>query len=213
MPIAAIFIAAVVLAPILLSDCVSQPDDDLPPTPLPNSELPGAEVFQHDRFYTYHIEISPANLSHLEEYGNDEEYLPATLSVDDGEQTWNLGTVGFRHKGAWSLHHCWDENGEVRSYEDECARLSYKIQFNEYDRNNRFFGLKRLNLQTGDFYLLSNILALSIFADAGIPTSRFAPATLYINGELSGLFLALEEVDGRFTAFRHPETGDGNLYK
>lgn len=36
---------------------------------------------------------------------------------------------------------------------------------------------------------------------------------VFINGEYHGLFIAVEQVDGRFTANRFPENGNGNLYK
>jgi spore coat protein CotH len=36
---------------------------------------------------------------------------------------------------------------------------------------------------------------------------------IYINDEFSGLFLQVEQIDGRFTAFHFPDDGDGNLYK
>ena len=42
---------------------------------------------------------------------------------------------------------------------------------------------------------------------------RAVHARVYINGEYHGLFAAVEQVDGRFTANRFPDSGDGNLYK
>jgi hypothetical protein len=42
---------------------------------------------------------------------------------------------------------------------------------------------------------------------------RAVHARVYINGEYHGLFVAVEQVDGRFTANRFENDGDGNLYK
>jgi len=181
-------------------------------------ELPAKEVFQDDRALRYYINISPKDLKHLEEHGNDEKYVPVTLVVKgDGFEEVDLGQVGFRHKGAWSLNHCWDFYGGVRNYQGiwgECSKLSYKFNFKKYDKETRFHGLKRLNLQaSGDGSMIRELLAYSLFEDFGITVPRLAPAMLYINGRPAGLFLAAEEIDGRFTKFRYPQSGDGNLYK
>ncbi|MFC1571353.1 CotH kinase family protein [Candidatus Margulisiibacteriota bacterium] len=218
MAISGLLAVGLILTPIIISACSSQaeeaPPPPPPPPPSPYPRLRAEEVFRDNRALRYDITITPADLHYLNERGNEEKYVSANLEVrGENFETLNLGEVGFRHKGAWSLHHCWDDNGGVRNYQNECAKLSYKIKFNEYDNDTRFYGLKRLNLHAADNSILPEILANSIFAEAGITAPRFAPAMLYINGELSGLFLAVEQVDGRFTKFRFPETGDGYVFK
>src|SRR5690606_17864992 len=121
----------------------------------------------------------------------------------------------IRHKGSYSLHHCWDENGGVRNYENECAKLSYKLKFSEYDTEGRLDGLKRLNLHgvSGDVSKLHDLIAYQTFRSFGVDAPRAIPARLTINGDVLGLFIAVEAIDGRYTKAHYPEAGDGNLYK
>ena len=56
-------------------------------------------------------------------------------------------------------------------------------------------------------------LGYSLFREMDIVAPRAVHARVYINGEYHGLFAAVEQVDGRFTANRFPNDGDGNLYK
>jgi len=179
-------------------------------------ELPAAVVFRDDQVLEYHVTMTEADREHLEERGDDEQYVPATLVVRGGEVgELALGPIGIRHKGSWPLHHCWDDFAGVRSHADECAKLSYKLDFAELVPDTRYFGLKKLNLHasSGDATKLRELLAYGMFRDFGVTTSRIAPAQVFVNGELEGLFFAVEAIDGRFTAFHFPEGGDGNLFK
>jgi spore coat protein H len=185
-------------------------------TSVVTDTLPAASVFADGQVVEYRFTLDPSDWYQLEEYGNAEEYLPAELNLSGsivGSQS--LGSVGLRHKGAWTLHHCWDDFGGIRSHAAECAKLSYKIKFNEYKSGTRYEGLKQLNLHAaaGDATKLREMLAYSTFRDFGVDTSRTAPAKLYINDEFMGLFIAVEEIDGRYTKFHYPEGGNGNLYK
>ncbi|MBN2343809.1 MAG: CotH kinase family protein [Deltaproteobacteria bacterium] len=172
-------------------------------------------VFSQNKVLEYRITIDDTLLQQMNEFGNDEEYRNASLHVVGDGVDEQFDQVGFRFKGAWSLHHCWDEFGGVRSYEGGCARLSTKIKFDEYDDDARFFGLKRINLHAmmGDNTKLRDRLSYSLFNDFGVVAPRTAHANLYINDELVGLVIVVEQVDGRFTHFRFPDGDDGNLYK
>ncbi len=191
--------------------------DDIDPaidtSPATGWEIPGAEVFLQEALVDYRITMTPEDYQNLEEHGDEEEYLPASLHVVGGSIDETYGQVGFRHKGSWTLHHCWD-TGE-RSYEDECAKLSYKIKFDEYDSEGRLLGLKRLNLHamSGEGTKVRERLAYDMFNQFGVIAPRTAYARLFVNETLVGLFLMVEQIDGRFTAFRFPTDGDGNLYK
>ena len=56
-------------------------------------------------------------------------------------------------------------------------------------------------------------LGYSLFRDMDIVAPRAVHARVYINGEYQGLFAAVEQIDGRFTANRFGDAGDGNLYR
>ncbi len=178
--------------------------------------MPASEVFKEDQVLSYHLTLTESDRTQIEEHGDLEQYVPATLKVTGGVVgSLELGKIGIRHKGAYSLHHCWELNGGVRNYAAECQKLSYKLSFNEYVTPTRFYGLKKLNLHasSGDATKLRELTAYATFRDFGIITSRAVPARVYINGTFVGLFFSVEDIDGRFTKFHYPEGGDGNLYK
>lgn len=180
------------------------------------SEMPAAAVFRQDRALEYRVTIAEVDRRHIEEHGDDEVFVPASLVVrgqDIGEI--DLGRVGIRHKGAYSLHHCWDAFGGVRSRAQACAKLSYKLDFGEYQREKRLFGLKKLNLHAspGDPTKLRELLGYGLFREFGVDAPRIAPARVVVNGAFEGLFLAVEEIDGRYAEVHFPEGGTGNLYK
>lgn len=172
-------------------------------------------VFSQEKILEYHITIDDELLKDMQAHGNDEVYRNASLKVLGEGIDETFSEVGFRFKGAWSLHHCWDDNLGVRSYEGSCERLSTKIKFNKYDKDARLFGLKRLNLHAvmGDATKLRDRLSYSLFNDFGVVAPRTAHAKLYINNAFAGLVMAIEQVDGRFTHFRFPQGDDGNLFK
>jgi spore coat protein H len=178
--------------------------------------LPAAEVFAPDQIIDVQVTMSPTDRSQMEEHGDDELYLPAEVRISApslGDV--DLGQVGVRHKGAWSLHHCWDDFGGVRSHDAECAKISYKLSFDEYAPDTRLAGLKHLNLHaaSGDATKLRELLAYRMFNDFGVIAPRTSYARITINGDLLGLFVVVEEIDGRFADFHYPASGDGNLYK
>lgn len=188
-----------------------------PVTPAPERGPPGAQLFVPDQVLQIHLTLSAADRTLLEEHGDDEVYVPAQATLSGtGLGTVELGEVGLRHKGAYSLHHCWDDNGGVRTRMGTCQRLSYKLKFDEYQPDVRLDGLKRLNLHasSGDDTRLHELIAYETFRAFDVDAPRTAIAQVYVNGALEGLFIAVEAIDGRYTKAHFPEGGgDGNLYK
>ena len=90
-----------------------------------------------------------------------------------------------------------------------------KVKFNTDDYPERkFFGLKKLlfHSMNNDYSLLRERLGYWIFREMGVMGPRSVHAIVKINGEVSGLYALVEEVDGRFTRTNF-ENGEGNLYK
>lgn len=182
----------------------------------PPGGLPGDGLFAAGNVLEVRLSLDPAALGELEEHGNREEYVPSSVRLASSSGAGaTFGEIGVRYKGSYSLHHCWDEFGGVRNREFECAKLSIKLKFDEYDDASRFDGLKRLNLHSSssDASKLHELVAYQTFRDFGVDAPRAIPASVYINDELRGLFIAVEEVDGRYTTAHFPEGPNGNLYK
>jgi spore coat protein H len=166
-----------------------------------------ATVFDDSKVRTYELTLADADWAFLNEDPVREQYVPATLRVD-GEQ---YGPIGVRYKGDYStLQSCFSSTGQRL-----CPKLSVKLKFDKYQDDLRFYRLKRLNLHAmrTDVSQMRDRLAYHLFREMGLPTPHTAYARLVVNGELLGLFELVEQVDGRFTANRFPNDGDGNLYK
>lgn len=177
--------------------------------------LPGATVFANDQILDVDITLAPADATYLEQHGNLETYVPGEVTITgNGFEPYSASGVGVRHKGSYSLHHCWDEY-DVRRYDGECQKLSLKLKFDEFTQGQRFDGLKRLNLHasSGDNSKFRELLAYNTFADFGVDAPRISVARVSVNGELRGLYFAVEELDGRYAAAHYPDGPDGNLYK
>jgi spore coat protein H len=178
--------------------------------------LPGDAVFHEDEILDVRLSLDPAVWNDLEEHGNREEYVLASGTLRGRRiAATEFVELGVRHKGAYSLHHCWDDFDGVRSYAGECRKLSYKLKFDEYTAGARFDGLKRINLHaaSGDATKLRELIAYRTFREFGVDAPRAVPARLTINGQFQGLFIAVEDIDGRYTAAHFPEGPNGNLYK
>lgn len=178
--------------------------------------LPGDELFVDGQVLEVRLTLAPELLRELEEHGDQERYVPALARLAlKGHAPQELGEIGVRYKGDYSLHHCWDQSGGVRSYADECAKLSLKLKFDAHDPELRLAGLKRLNLhaESSDASKLHELLAYRTFRDAGIRAPRTLPAQVFINDQPRGLYVAVEDIDGRFTHAHFPDGPDGNLYK
>jgi hypothetical protein len=188
----------------------------------------GAKVFDEEKVQSYYLTFSDSEYERLTDLKtllsdpytvNDDRYVKAGLRVGDTE----LSAIGVRYKGNYSIWGCVDyDTGErVKRVEpvfgnvDVCQRFSLKLDFNRHDDKGRLDGLKKLNLHAmaADSSKMRERLGYSLFRDSGLPASRTAHARVYINGVYQGLFLAVEEVDGRFTAHHFPKAGDGNLYR
>lgn len=173
------------------------------------------QVFNQDELKEYHITIDEDVYSDLQAHGVDKVYRPASLRVvaKAGESLFE--SIGLRYKGAWTLSHCWNDFGGVRSHAGECAKLSLRISFKRYDDQQRFHGLKNLNLHalSADASKMRDSLSYGIFNEFGIDAPLTAHAKLFINGRYEGLVLAVEQIDGRYTKAHYAKGGDGNLYK
>jgi len=172
-------------------------------------------VFDQSKVREYRFTINTDTLNYMDTRGYREEFKPAELKFNDSTIA---GKIGIRYKGSdYSLPRCFFPNGDTTrgNPNKTCAKISYKLKFTEYDKEKRFYGLKKLNLHAldKDETKMHEMISYELFRDMGIHAPRVSYANVYINNKLMGLFLAVEEVDGRFTKSRWPEYGDGNLYK
>jgi spore coat protein CotH len=111
-------------------------------------------------------------------------------------------------------------NAAIRLKGNPCCswdsdRMQFAIAFNQYDRDGRFHGLRKILLD-GPAYdpsALRERVALSYLRDAGFPASCANHATLTVNGELYGTYTNIEAVDDEFLERNFPGEEIGSLFK
>jgi hypothetical protein len=188
----------------------------------------GSRVFDDDSVRTYRLQITSANMAKLLDFSklvtNTYTVNPIVVQARIEFDGRTLDSVGVRFRGDQSLWDCIAHGVRKKglSYPqygfgngDLCAKFSMKFDFNEYNKDFRLYGLKALNFRSmsADPSKLHEKLGFSIFDDMGIVAPRVTFARLFVNDSLWGLFCVVEEIDGRFTKYNYPESGDGNLYK
>lgn len=185
------------LAPVTGREVVVEPTDE------------ASYVFDQATVRTYDIQIDPNDLAMLDKNPAAERIVPASL-VFEGK---TYGPLGVRYKGAIGSFRPPCLTGAAGS--PRAGKCSIKLDFNELDPEGRFFGLKKLNLHSmnNDASLMRDRLGYTLFREMGVAAPRAVHARVLINGQLQGLFIAVEQVDGRFARARFAEGGDGNVYK
>jgi hypothetical protein len=182
---------------------VSEPDDE------------AAFIYDQDEFRTFDILLSPENLAFINDDPVAEQYVEGSIVFDGVE----YGPVGVRYKGSFGA---WVGCTEAATPENPlgvggaktCPKLSIKVSFNWSDPEGRFFGLKKLQFHAmnHDPSMMRERLGYKLFRDMGVPAPRAVHARVLINGVLSGVYINVEYIDGRFTR-SHYTDGKGNLYK
>ena len=120
----------------------------------------------------------------------------------DGNRVEN---VSFATKGNTSL-------SQVASTDSD--RYSFKINFGKYEDGQTYQGLDKLNLNNirSDATYMKDYLSYMIMREAGVSASLTSYAALSVNGELHGLYIAIEDVSDSFLE-RNSQSSDGALYK
>ena len=170
-------------------------------------EGPGAEyIFDPARLPAFEIEMAAADWQWLKDNALLEQYRPASL-LFEGQRVDN---AAIRFKGDFgSLVSCFDGAGN-----QICPKLSIKVSVNTYDKDQRFYGLRKLNFNSSvrDPSFMHEVIGYRLFRDMGLIAPRTNHATLTVNGEKLGLFVLVEEVDKEFLQ-DHFADDEGNLYK
>jgi spore coat protein H len=192
---------------------ITEPDAGSAGTVVPQPSDDSAFIFDESKLRTYELSIAEEDLAKINADPSAEEYVPATLKVEDEEHS-----VGVRYKGslgAW-LYPC-TATRSLGGHEGlpKLGKCSVKISFDYTDDDARFHGVKKLNFHhmNHDPSYMRDRLGYAMFREMGVAAPRAVHARLLINGKLEGLFALVEEVDGRFARSRFSEGGKGNVYK
>ena len=170
-------------------------------TPTPSSENTVATAFTPTEVNTLSITITDENWQDILDNPLDEEYHETAITFNGV----TLDSVAIRTKGGSSLRNVANSSSD---------RYSFKVDINEYVSGQKFFGLKKFTLQNSfnDPSYMREVIAYELMDEMGVPTPEHAYVNFYVNGELFGLYLMVEAVDGEFIE-KHFTNSNGDLYK
>ena len=165
-----------------------------------NAQGRGDQIF--DESYIHEVRITSSldlgSLSELffNELGTGEfTYTLAQVNID-GQQ---MDSIGVRIKGGLS------------SFD---PKKPFKLDFNYFKQDQRFDGIKKLNIHQGnmDQSYVRESLTYGLLRNAGVKTARTSFAKVYLNDVYQGLYTLIEQIDNNFIKDRFA-SNDGALYK
>lgn len=158
-------------------------------------------IFQEDTVNEINIEIDEADWQDMLENPLEEEYHKANVTIN-GE---TVGNVAIRTKGNNSLTSVANSDSD---------RYSFKLDFDYYDNNGNYYGLKKLCLNNNysDNSSMREYISYKIMGEMGLDVPECAYSHITVNDEEWGLYLAVEPVDEVFLA-AHFADATGDLYK
>jgi len=179
---------------------VAPADDD------PDYDISGLErrpstasdfLFELDQIHEFDLQIPPQSWDAL--LVTPREYQPGTFTYED--QSWE---VGIRLKG---------QVGSFRAL-DSGDKSGFKVDFNRYDPDGNFFGLKKLTLNNmvQDPGCTTDRMGYQVFESVGVKGLRAGYAWVRVNDVDFGLYLNLESADKTWIRRRFDDP-DGNLYE
>lgn len=160
-----------------------------------------AHIFQEDTVNEINIEIDEVDWQDMLENPLEEEYHKANVTIN-GE---TIGNVAIRTKGNNSLTSVANSDSD---------RYSFKLDFDYYDNNGNYYGLKKLCLNNNysDNSSMREYISYKIMGEMGLDVPECAYSHITVNGGEWGLYLAVEPVDEVFLA-AHFADATGDLYK
>ncbi|MFN7145296.1 MAG: CotH kinase family protein [Myxococcota bacterium] len=101
------------------------------------------------------------------------------------------------------------------TYRPLSGKAAFKIDFAEYDPEQRFHGRKRLTLNSmlQDSSMLHEHVSYWLYRHRGVPAPRHSFARVWVDGEYYGLYGVVETMDEQFLKRNFPDDDDGNLFE
>ena len=158
-------------------------------------------LFDAGRVHEIDISIAQEDLEALRADPGSKTKYEADITID-GEL---IESVSCATKGNSSL--------QFVASRGDSDRYSYKINFGKYIEGQTYHGLDKLNLLNMfcDATFMKDFITYGMFRRAGVPAPLASYVWLTINGEVQGLYLAVEDIDESFIDRCYG--GMGSLYK
>lgn len=169
-----------------------------------NAQIDGDNIFSLDQVISIELTFPQEEFwgdLQLNYVADENEYIPAMLTLTDVSGTHIMDSVGVRLKGNSSYFH-------------PGVKKSFKIDFNKFIPGQNYDGLKKLNFSNGfkDPTCMREKLFFDACLDAGVPAPRASFANVTFNGEAWGFYTVVEQIDDQFLDWAIEEDS-GNLFK
>lgn len=160
-----------------------------------------AKLFDTGYVHKINVEISDDDWQDLLKNPTEKTKYKVNVTIDGFE----VDEVSFATKGNTSLT-------QVASSDSD--RYSFKINFGKYNKEQTYYGLDKLNLNNimSDATYMKDYLSYYIMRANGLEAPLVSYVELSINGEVYGLYAAIEDIRDSFLA-RNGNSEDSILYK
>lgn len=161
------------------------------------------KIFDKNQIIDINIFIDKEKWTEMLENATAQEYYTCNVSVNS-KKYYN---VGIRTKGNASL-------SMIRS-SSQPQRYSFKLDFGEYVKDQTLFGLQKiaLNNMIGDASYMKEYMSYEMFNALGVPVPGYAYASISVNGEPWGFYIANEDIDDTFVERYYDDLSKVNVYK
>lgn len=159
------------------------------------------EVFPKGKVVDVKIILDPDDFQDMLDNASAEEYKTASVEYNGIK----MDNVAVRTKGNLSLR------SVVQMADSD--RYSFKLSFDEYVNQN-LFGITKINLNNNysDASYMREFLTYELAESIGLPTPKYSFVNVYVNDELKGFYLAVEQI-GDVYLERNFGNSYGALYK
>lgn len=163
--------------------------------------LESEPLFALGKIAEFELTLSDGALLALD--AEPKNYTQGDLVATIDGQTYTLPGIGVRLKGNY---------GSFRTLDEKAAFL---LDFDRYVDDQRLLGLEKLavNNMVQDCSMQREILGYALFRDLGVAAPRAGYVTVRVNGELYGLYTAVEAVDNSPFLDHWFGDDDGSLYE
>eukprot|EP00122_Pirum_gemmata_P005074 Pgem_evm1s4623 len=180
----------------------------------------GFEGNSFKEFFSYNLQMTPADLQFLNNNPRLEQYVQCTVTIYKGGEITDANKVltrtgaGCRYKGGvGSFQGCVDEITGKKIESDWCRNLPWKVNAGKFapkpDTQGKFDGRDKLVFQSiqADDSMMGEQVAWHAMNDiGGTPACRLNSANVYVNGEYQGLYNNIEQIDDDFVDHRWGKT-------
>ncbi|MEK4347945.1 CotH kinase family protein [Paenibacillus sp. FSL P4-0184] len=159
------------------------------------------KVFLKHNVVDVKITLDPDDFQDMLDNASAEEYKTASVEYNGIK----FDNVAVRTKGNLSLR------SVVQMTDSD--RYSFKISFDEYVNQN-LFGITKINLNNNysDASYMREFLTYELAESVGLPTPKYSFVNVYVNDELKGFYLAVEQIGDAYLE-RNFGNSYGALYK